>query len=78
MGSGPVHCYESWADYLLLGEPGYSPDAVGCINILTPKRFVTPTSTGMASNSCLIHVQKWEREINDELAYNARLGGIAP
>jgi trimethylamine-N-oxide reductase (cytochrome c) len=28
--------------------------------IYSPKRFVTPTSTGMASNSCLIQVEKWE------------------
>ena len=41
-------------------SPGYSPDTAGCINLLTPKRFVTPTSTGMAPNSCLIQVEKWE------------------
>ncbi len=58
---GTVHCYESVADYVPLGEPGHSPDIAGCINILTPKRFVTPTSTGMAPNSCLIQVEKWER-----------------
>ena len=56
---GTVHCYESVSDYLPLGEPGHSPDTAGCINILTPKRFVTPTSTGMAPNSCLIQVEKW-------------------
>ncbi len=60
VGPGTVHCYESCSDYLPLGEPGYSPDTAGCINILTPKRFVTPTSTGMASNSCLIQVERWE------------------
>ena len=59
---GTVHCYESVSDYLPLGEPGHSPDTAGCINILTPKRFVTPTSTGMAPNSCLIQVEKWERK----------------
>ena len=57
---GTVHSYESVADYLPLGEPGRSPDTAGCINILTPKRFMTPTSTGMASNSCLIQVEKWD------------------
>jgi trimethylamine-N-oxide reductase (cytochrome c) len=56
---GTVHSYESCADYDPLGEPGYSPDLAGCINILTPKRYITPTSTGMASNSCLIEVEKW-------------------
>jgi hypothetical protein len=84
-----VHCYESVADYLPLGEPGHSPDTAGCINILTPKRFVTPTSTGMASNSCLIQVEKWQRVTRADrdgtlhsahrvLTDNALLGGIAP
>jgi len=57
VGPGTVHCYESSADYIPLGEPGHSADTAGCINILTPKRFVTPTSTGMAPNSCLIQVE---------------------
>jgi hypothetical protein len=30
------------------------------VNILTPKRFITPTSTAMANNSCLIEVEKWD------------------
>jgi trimethylamine-N-oxide reductase (cytochrome c) len=63
LGPGTVHCYESCADYLPLGEPGYSPDTAGCINLLTPKRFITPTSTGMAPNSCLIQVEKWEGQV---------------
>ncbi len=58
--SGTVHSYESCADYLPLGQPGYSPDTSGCVNIMTPKRFITPTLTAMASNSCLIQVEKWE------------------
>ena len=57
---GTVHSYESCADYLPLGEPGYSPDTSGCVNILAPKRYITPTSTAMANNSCLIQVEKWE------------------
>ena len=60
--SGTVHSYESCADYLPIGEPGKSADKAGCINILTSKRYVTPTSTGMAPNSCLIQVEKWEGE----------------
>jgi trimethylamine-N-oxide reductase (cytochrome c) len=58
--SGTVHSYESCADYLPLGEPGYSPDTSGCVNILAPKRFITPTSTAMANNSTLLQVEKWE------------------
>ncbi len=56
---GTVHSYESCADYDPLGAPGESPDQAGCVNILTPKRFITPTSTGMANNSCLIQVERW-------------------
>jgi anaerobic selenocysteine-containing dehydrogenase len=56
---GTVHSYESCADYRPLGTPGESPDRAGCINILTPKRFITPTSPGQACNSCLVDVERW-------------------
>ena len=59
---GTVHSYESSSEYDALGEPGHSPDRGGCINILTPKRFITPTSTAMANNSCLIQIEKWGGE----------------
>ena len=55
-----MHAYESCADYMPLGEPGESPDIAGCVNILTNKRYITPTSTAMSNNSCLIQVEKWE------------------
>ncbi|MFH0916538.1 MAG: molybdopterin-dependent oxidoreductase [bacterium] len=58
--SGTVHSYESCADYLPIGTPGDSPERAGCINVLTSKRFVTPTSNAQANNSCLIQVEKWE------------------
>jgi len=57
---GTVHSYESCADYQALGKPGESPDRAGCINLLTPKRFMTKNSYGMASNSCLVQIEKWE------------------
>ena len=50
LSPGTVHSYESCSDYLPLGDPGYSPDRAGCINLLTSKRFITPTSTGTACN----------------------------
>ena len=58
---GTVHSYESCADYTPLGEPGHSPDIAGCVNILTPKRHITPTSIGMANNSCLVEIERWQR-----------------
>jgi trimethylamine-N-oxide reductase (cytochrome c) len=57
---GVAHSYESCADYLPLGEPGRSTERAGCVNTLTPKRYITPTSTGMAPNSCLVQVEKWD------------------
>ena len=55
---GTAHSYESCADYEPAGEPGHSPDLAGCINILTPKRFITPTSPGQACNTALIEVER--------------------
>jgi trimethylamine-N-oxide reductase (cytochrome c) len=60
---GTVHSYESCADYDPLGEPGESVDRAGCINILTPSRFITKHSSGMAPNSCLVQVEKHAGEI---------------
>jgi len=56
---GVIHSYESCGDYLPLGVPGHSADSAGCVNILTSKRFITPTSPGQAPNSCLVEVEKW-------------------
>jgi trimethylamine-N-oxide reductase (cytochrome c) len=56
---GVVHSYESCGDYLPVGEPGHSPDKAGCINMLTSKRFITPTSPGQAPNSCLVEIERW-------------------
>jgi len=60
LAPGTVHSYESCADYQPAGSPGKSADLSGCINLLTPKRFVTKDSCGMASNSCLIQVVRLE------------------
>jgi trimethylamine-N-oxide reductase (cytochrome c) len=60
--SGTAHSYESCAKYDPLGEPGESPDRGGCINLLTPKRFIVENSHSMASNSCLVQIEKWNRE----------------
>jgi trimethylamine-N-oxide reductase (cytochrome c) len=65
---GTVHSYESCGDYEALGEPGYSPDISGCVNILTPKRYVTPTSTAMANNSCLLQIERWEGSLKEGVA----------
>ena len=59
---GVVHAYESSSDYDPIGTPGEvsSIDRAGCVNILTPKRPMSKTASGMANNSCLIEFEKWE------------------
>jgi molybdopterin guanine dinucleotide-containing S/N-oxide reductase-like protein len=58
---GLVHSYEASARYDPL-EPGKagSIDRGGCMNLLTPSRMVSKNAPGMANNSCLVEVCKWE------------------
>jgi molybdopterin guanine dinucleotide-containing S/N-oxide reductase-like protein len=58
---GLVHSYESSARYDPL-EPGKagSIDRGGCVNLLAPSRMVSRNAPGMANNSCLVEVCKWE------------------
>jgi len=57
---GVAHSYESCAVYEPTGEPGESPDRGGCINLLTPHRFMSKNASGQAPNSCLIEVENIE------------------
>ncbi len=59
---GTVHSYESSAVYDPVGEPGYSPDRGGCINLLTPSRMMIKKSHSMAANSCLVQIELWDGE----------------
>ncbi len=61
---GVLHAYESCSDYDPIGTPGEPEciDKAGCVNILVSKRPMTATSSGMASNTCLIEFEKWEGE----------------
>ena len=68
MVPGVAHSYESSAEYDPIGEPGESTDRGGCVNVLSPSRFITPTSSGMANNSCLIQIEKWEGPMDKEAA----------
>jgi trimethylamine-N-oxide reductase (cytochrome c) len=58
---GVVHSYEGSGKYDPI-EPGNpdSTDKGGCVNILTPSRLLSANVPGMAPNSCLIDVCKWE------------------
>ncbi|MBN1188266.1 MAG: molybdopterin-dependent oxidoreductase [Dehalococcoidales bacterium] len=58
---GLLHSYQAGAKYDPL-EPGKagSIDKGGCMNLLTPSRLVSKNAPGMANNSCLVEVCKWE------------------
>ncbi len=60
---GVVHSYACSGKYDPV-EPGkaYSIDRGGCVNLLTPARMLSQNAPGMAPNSCLIEVSKWEDE----------------
>ena len=57
---GTVHAYESSAEYQPVGTPGRSADRGGCVNILTPARYMSKYGCGMAPNSAYIEVEKWD------------------
>ena len=57
---GTVHSYCSSAVYDPMGEPGYSVDRAGTINLLTPSRPIIKKSHSTASNTCLVQIEKWK------------------
>ncbi len=58
---GVIHSYQAGAKYdpLEPGKPG-SVDKGGCVNLLTPSRMVSKHASGMANNSCLVEICRWE------------------
>ena len=58
---GVIHSYEGSASYDPI-EPGKAgtTDRGGCVNLLTPGRMLSQNVPGMAPNSCLIEIRKWE------------------
>ena len=57
---GVCHSYEACADFRALGTPGKSPEVNGCINTLTTSEMIIKRAHGLAVNSCLVEVRKWE------------------
>ena len=58
---GVVHSFCSASKYDPL-EPGkpYSTDRGGCVNLLTSSRPMSKNVVGMAPNSCLVEIAKWD------------------
>jgi len=61
MKPGVIHSYCSSGKYDP-AEPGkpYTLDRGGCVNLLTSGRLMSKNAPGMAPNSCLIEIEKWE------------------
>jgi trimethylamine-N-oxide reductase (cytochrome c) len=58
---GHIHSYEGSGKYdpMTPGDPT-SPDRAGCVNTLTPGRMLSKNAPGMAPNSCLVEISRWE------------------
>jgi trimethylamine-N-oxide reductase (cytochrome c) len=58
---GVVHSCEGASRYDPL-EPGKagSTDRGGCVNLLTPSRMLSKNVPGMAPNSCLVEIARWQ------------------
>jgi len=57
---GTVHTYESCAVYDPLGKPGLSADRGGCMNILSPDRFMSKYASAMSPNTAQVEIEKWD------------------
>ena len=57
--AGVVRAYESSAVYDPVGTPGHSVDRGGCVNLLTSHRSQIRGGSSMASNSCLVQIERW-------------------
>jgi trimethylamine-N-oxide reductase (cytochrome c) len=58
---GVIHAYASSSVYdpFEPGEPN-SIDRGGCVNMLTSSKLISQNAPGMAPNSCLVEIEKWE------------------
>jgi trimethylamine-N-oxide reductase (cytochrome c) len=59
---GVIHSYGCSAKYDPIDSKKNATDKAGCVNILTSKRFLSKHVPGMAPNSCLVEVRKWNGE----------------
>ena len=57
---GVVRAYESCAEYEPIDTDDGPVDLGGCLNLLTPARTMSATADGIAPNSCLVEVARWQ------------------
>ena len=63
---GIVHSYESSAVYDPIGEPGYSVDRAGSVNLLSSGRSQIRKAHAMGASCCQIQVEKWRQANADQ------------
>ena len=63
MVRGVVRANESSAELDMIDTPQGLVDRGGCLNLLTPARTMSKTADGIAPNSCLVEVVKWDRVV---------------
>jgi trimethylamine-N-oxide reductase (cytochrome c) len=63
LAPGVAKAFESCAVYDEIQTPQGPVDRGGCLNLLTPQRTMSKTSDGIAPNSCLVEVSKWNRVV---------------
>jgi len=63
---GIVHSYESSAVYDPIGEPGYSADRGGSVNLLSSSRSQIRKAHSMGASCCQIDVEKWRENQSSE------------
>jgi trimethylamine-N-oxide reductase (cytochrome c) len=56
---GVVKTYQASAKFDPVEDGERITDRGGCLNILTPRRPQIQGTEGMASNSCLVEVERW-------------------
>ena len=56
---GVVHSYSSCAVYDPIGDPGYSADRGGCVNLLSSGRSQVRKAHSMGASCCQVDVEKW-------------------
>ncbi len=65
---GVVKAFESSAVFDMVQTPEGPVDLGGCLNLLTPARTITKLADGIAPNSCLVEIRKWDRVVIHEVA----------
>jgi trimethylamine-N-oxide reductase (cytochrome c) len=66
--AGTAKSYGSASEVSLIMTPEGMVDRGGCMNMLTNTRPISETSDGIAPNSCLVEVKKWDRVVLKEAA----------